>query len=106
MIIMMAGGHPSRRTHRAFGLTSTPAALAPGVPVVALSPTGLREAGVMDAPGVAKVKVSREYSVTRRAAATSLSTAPSAIPMMRTKCQPPYFVDVDTDKLRWRLECL
>jgi serine/threonine protein kinase len=106
MVWMVAGSHSSGRTQRASGLAPTPAASAPGVPVVALLPTGLREAEVTDSLGVTSVKAPPRYSATRRAAATSPSTTPPAIPMTRTNCQPPYFVEEATGKQRWRLECL
>jgi serine/threonine protein kinase len=104
---MVAGRRPSERIQDASALVAASAASAtPSVPVVALSPTGLPEAEVSGSPDVATVKSARKYSATRRPAASSPSTTPSAIPMTRMACQPPYFVDAATGKQRWRLECL
>jgi serine/threonine protein kinase len=109
MVWMVAGWRQCGRTQRASGLAPAPAASAPSVPVVALSPAGLGEAELMeDSPGVAVVKAPRKYGATRRSAATSVSPTSSAIHVTPTAlaCQPPYFVDAATGKHRWRLECL
>jgi serine/threonine-protein kinase len=109
VVWMVAGGRPSGPTQAASRTEPAPAALVSTAPVVVLSPSALEELEVTVPSGAATAKAPRTHATTRGTVEISPSTAPgppAAPSTTRPNCQPPYFVDADTGKKHWRLECL
>jgi hypothetical protein len=103
VVWMVSAGRAAARTDRTPG-PSPPVAASPGTTRIAVSPLGPPEIWVTDLPVVGGVaKATPQPGPTRKPSSPATSAPPG--PNARD-CQPPYVVDAETGKKRWKLECL